>query len=470
VALTTGEQLDSVWSGAGRLLTVSLAANVTLVAFENISVATVMPVIGRHLGDIRLYGWVFSAFLLCSLLGIVAAGHVADRGPVRLPLIGGLVFFAAGLLIAGSAPDMPVLVAGRAVQGFGAGVVPASAYVVIARRFAPAARPTIFAVLSSAWVVPGLIGPALAAQVATHVGWRWVFLGLLPLVAVAAILALVALPAGDGAGTPESERPRSSTPVVPALGVALGATALLSGLTLIRHPAAAALVIAGLLAGIAALRRLTPPGTLRARPGLPAAVGVRGLLTFAFFTGDAYVPLTVTAVKHQSTTYAGVTLTIATLTWTVAAWVQARVMVRTDGRPLIRAGLGLVALSLGGLAASLLPGVPAWAVTVAWSVAGFGIGLAYSPLSVSALAGAEPGREGEASSSVQLTDVLGTALGAGVGGAALTIGAAGGHPSTSGLAVAFGVAATVAVLAVAAARGVSTSSHTAVSPTPAENP
>ena len=65
-------------------------------------------------------------------------------------------------------------------------------------------------------------------------------------------------------------------------------------------------VAAGLLVGVVPLRRLLPPGTLAARPGLPVTVLARGLLTFAFFGADTYVPLAITAVRHQSTAVASV--------------------------------------------------------------------------------------------------------------------------------------------------------------------
>jgi MFS family permease len=159
------------------MLTVGLVLAVTFVAFEALAVATILPVVGRHLGDLRLYGWVFSAFLLASLFGIVLAGTLADRVPLGRLMLAGLALFALGLVIDGTAPDMPALVAGRAVQGFGAGVVPAVAYVAISRCYAEQARPRMFAVLSTAWVVPGLIGPGVGAPVACCRWWsrpgRW---------------------------------------------------------------------------------------------------------------------------------------------------------------------------------------------------------------------------------------------------------------------------------------------------------
>src|SRR3984885_14454626 len=193
-----------IWAPAQRPLTVGLVLAVTFVAFEALAVATILPVVGRELGDLRLYGWVFSAFLLASLIGIVLAGTLADRMSLGRPMLAGLALFALGLVIGGTAPDMLVLVAGRAVQGLGAGVVPAVAYVAISRCYAEESRQRMFAVLSTAWVVPGLAGPGIAALVAAAVGWRWVFLGLIPLVIAAGALGVRALrnvpaPASPGA-------------------------------------------------------------------------------------------------------------------------------------------------------------------------------------------------------------------------------------------------------------------------------
>ena len=99
---------------------------------------------------------------------------------------------------------MGVLVAGRVLQGMGAGAIPSVAYAAIGRCLPGSLRPRMMAVLSTAWVAPGLAGPAVAAEVARAFGWRWVFLGLLPVVAVAgsiAVPALVRLGRPDSAST-----------------------------------------------------------------------------------------------------------------------------------------------------------------------------------------------------------------------------------------------------------------------------
>jgi len=133
-----------------RALKVGLVAVVTLVAFESLAVTTILPDIEDDLGGIAWYGWVTTAFFLGTMIGIVFAGDQADRRGAGRPYVIGLTLFAIGLLIGGAATSMPMLVVGRFVQGFGAGVVPAIGYVAIGRAFAVDQRPRMFAILSTA--------------------------------------------------------------------------------------------------------------------------------------------------------------------------------------------------------------------------------------------------------------------------------------------------------------------------------
>src|SRR5437588_10657676 len=153
---------DSLLSPERRALTAGLVLTISVSAFEALAVSTVMPVAARELHGLGLYGWAFSAFMLANLVGITIAGPDADRhGPAR-PFAMGLALFAAGLLIDGVAPNMQVLVLGRTVQGFGAGALSAVAYVSVGRGYPEALRPRMMAALSSAWVIPSLVGPPLA--------------------------------------------------------------------------------------------------------------------------------------------------------------------------------------------------------------------------------------------------------------------------------------------------------------------
>src|SRR5207247_7221802 len=102
-------EVASLWAAEHRALTLGLVLTITFVASEALAVAPAVPVLARDLGGLRLYGWVFSAFMLASLVGVVLAGQAADkRGPAP-PYLVGLALFVAGLLIAGAAQSMEVL-------------------------------------------------------------------------------------------------------------------------------------------------------------------------------------------------------------------------------------------------------------------------------------------------------------------------------------------------------------------------
>jgi MFS family permease len=442
------EQPAGLMAPARRGLTIGLVLTITLVAFEALAVITILPAIKDDLRGIGLYGWVTSAFQLGVLVGIVVAGGQADRRGPATPFVVGVLVFAVGLVLGGLAPSMPVLVLARGLQGLGAGAVPAVAYATIGRSYPEALRPRVFAVLSTAWVVPGLIGPVLSALVAERFGWRWVFLGLLPLVLASGAIALPSLRRLGPPEQPSAQRGR----LAKAVAVAAGTGLVLAGLTSRSPLAAAVLVAAGLLVGVRPLRTLVPPGTLSARPGLPVAVLCRGLLTFAFFGADTYVPLAITSVRGRSTAVASIAVTAATLAWTAAAWVQERKAASWPGRRLILAGLLIVTAGIGFQIAALFPSVPVAVGIVGWAVGGFGIGLAYSPVSLIVLAEAPSGQEGAASASLQLTESLGVALGAGLGGVLVAVGAAAGWLPRAGIAGAFALAAAVALLAAVLAR------------------
>ena len=429
-----------------RGLTVGLVLNVTFVAFEALAIATIMPLVADDLGGIALYGWVFSAFLLADLVGIVVAGELADRFGPAVPFGAGLALFALGLLIGGLAPSMPVLVAARAIQGFGAGAIPAVAYVVIGRTYPDALRPRMFAILSTAWVVPGLAGPALAAFVADHIGWRSVFLGLLPLVVVAGSLALRELRSVPGNPDRASRRV-----LLDAVRVAAGAGLALAGLQARDIVVSPALVALGVVLGVPALRKLMPPGTFTARRALPAAVLSRGLLTFAFFAPDVFVPLTVTTIRGESVVLSGLALTAGTLAWTTGAWIQERTVFRVGPAPLVRNGFVLVAVGIAGMGSVLTELTPAWFGIPAWGIAGLGIGMAYSSISLTVLRHAPAGSEGAAASSMQLADILGTALGTGIGAVAVAAAVASLGGAVAGVAITDALAGAVAIVGVVVA-------------------
>ena len=406
-----------------RGLQIGLVAVVTLVAFESLAVTTILPDIEADLGGIAWYGWVTSAFFLGTMIGIVFAGDQADRHGAGRPYVIGLVLFAIGLVIGGFAPSMPVLVVGRFVQGFGAGVVPAIGYIAIGRAFSVQERPKMFAILSTAWVVPGLVGPVLAERIAQGVGWRWVFLGLIPLVVVAgAVVVPAMLRLGPIAEARPVAVPFMRRRLVEAIRVAIGTALLVAGLTFDRLLLVPAIVL-GLAIGLGSLRRLTPPGTLRGAPGLPAVIASRGLITFVFFGLDAFVPYALTSGRDRSTLVASIAVTVTTVSWTAGSWIQQRWIARLGEAWFVRAGYLVLAPGVALAAmASVLDGVPFWLIHVAGVGAGLGMGFAYSAHAQLTFRSVDEREVGSATSSLQLCDNLGVALGTGVVGAVVAFG------------------------------------------------
>src|SRR6188472_3431896 len=97
---------DGLWAPGRRSLIVGLVLTITLVAFEALAVSTVLPIVAEELNGKELYGWVFSAFFLGSLIGIAVVGGTVDRGALGRPFALGLALFGIGLLIGGLAPSM----------------------------------------------------------------------------------------------------------------------------------------------------------------------------------------------------------------------------------------------------------------------------------------------------------------------------------------------------------------------------
>ena len=429
---------------------------ITLVAAEALAVSTAMPIVARELGGLELYGAVFSAFFLGSLIGITIVGGLIDERGIVVPFVLGLVLFAIGLLICGFAPSMPTIVLGRFIQGVGGGAVPPVAYVAIGRSLPERLRPRMFATLSGAWVVPGLVGPAIAGFVAETWHWRAVFLGLLPLIVLAGTMATRAMrtiPAHppEPVGEPVVARGGWTRRYLLAIGTALGTGILTTGLLQSDLAVLVPMVIAGLVIAGYAFRRLTPAGTLRLARGYPSAILLRGVLTFAFFTVDANVTLLLQEVRGWSALAAGLALSAPTLSWSFGAWYQSRHSARIGPERFVRYGFPIVALGMAGVALALFEPIPAWIVLPFFGIAGLGMGLTYSQFAIIVLRDAPRAAQGSATSAVTLADALGTALGTGIAGAFIAMGVRAGAGVAPGLGAAIAMGVIVAILGFLAA-------------------
>jgi MFS family permease len=325
--------------------------------------------------------------------------------------------FAGGLLVGGLAPSMPVLIAGRLAQGLASGVLISVAYAAVRTAYSAEVRPRMMALWSSAWVIPGLVGPAVAGFIAETIGWRWVFLGMVPFPLIAALLTVPSLRAVD---TPAGG-PRDISRLRDAVLLAAGTALLLAGFGRSNMLALAGLVGIGLVVLLPAFRRLSPPGTLRARPGIAAAVACVILLTLGFFGFEFFIPLALTDLRDQSALMAGLPLTASAMTWTAGAWIVDRKS-KVYPRPLmVRVGLALIAIGILLSLGVFVSEIPMLVTLATWAVAGLGMGIAFSTLMLAVLDDAPEGSEGATISAGQLGNTLGIALGTGIGGSIVAV-------------------------------------------------
>ncbi|HEY2915654.1 MAG TPA: MFS transporter [Candidatus Limnocylindrales bacterium] len=440
------EPVAGLWSPERRGLTLGLVLTITLVAAEALAVPTAMPIVARDLGGQELYGLVFTAFSVGALIGIVAVGALIDMEGVVRPFVGGLALFGIGLLIGGLAPSMPVLIAARFIQGIGGGAIPPVAYVAIGRAMPASLRPRMFAYLSTAWILPGVFGPAIAGFVAQELHWRLVFLGLLPLIALPGGLATRALIEVHEAHPPFRAGGSISRRIGLAVGVAVGVVLVTAGLESPEPELTLGLGVVGLVVIGAFFKSLAPPGTMTLARGFPTAVLLRGVLTFAWFCVDAYVSLLLVDVRGWSATAAGIALTAATLSWTGGSWVQARLSHRYRPEQFVRVGFPIVALGLAGMWLVLQPSIPAELAVPIFGIGGFGMGLTYSQFALIVLRDVPPAEQGTVTAGLTLSDTLGTALGLGVSAAIVAASYRAGQGYVPGLALAFILGSVAAVV------------------------
>jgi MFS family permease len=186
---------------------------------------------------------------------------------------------------------------------------------------------------------------------------------------------------------------------------------------------------------------------------MPSAIATMALLNLGFFGVDVFVPLALVDVRGTTIAFAGLALTAGTIAWTAGSWLQARTAARLTRRLMIRSGIAILAVAVGITIAMLLPWIPLLAGILGWGIAGLGMGIAYTTLSLTMLELAPPGQEGEASASLQLASVLGSGFGAGIGGAVVARMHDQGGPLTQALTLQFGAMLAVLLLAFIAARG-----------------
>jgi MFS family permease len=404
-------QIPTLFSPEWRNLSIGAVALCSMIAFEAVGVAAGMPAVAAALDGIRLYALAFAGALAGSVVAMVWSGRDCDRhGPFRSMSIG-MLLFASGSLMAGLAGSMGMLVAGRIVQGLGVGALGVALYVATARALPAALHPKLFALFSSAWVVPAVIGPAISGWIVTQLGWRWLFLGTLVLLAPTAVLILP--PLRDDVEPIE----RSAGPsrlLAWALLASLGTVSL--SVSAYAGNRAPLVVILSLLALMVASAHLLPAGTLRLTRGLPTVIALRGLNSAAFFLCEAFIPLWLNQQRGWSITSAGLALTGGALSWSIGSHLQSRITIDARRRAWLARGCFLLCTGIAACGATVMGWLPDWTMLLGWSTAGLGVGVSLPMLSVLMLKLAPGGQQGRYSSAIQLCAALYTSAALASGG------------------------------------------------------
>jgi MFS family permease len=430
----------------------SLALGLLLLEFttavQTFFTATVLPVAAQQLHGARFYGVALSGGTVALFVALPFAGTIIQRWGARRALRWAAVLYVVGIAISAASPTILVYALGRFTQGLAAAVLAVFGLSAVVSEFPQHLHSRLIALVSAMWIVPGLVGPAIAAALTQLVGWRWAIASLIVPLAIGRLITAPRL-AGD---VEQRIAKRQKLPVATAAALTIGIALVLVGGS-VASPEVIALAVAGLALTLGAASRILPAGTLLARPGRPAAVAAFGLLTCAFFGVDSLITLYTVEGLGRPIGVAAPALTAGTVCWALAAIAQPRVTDHFGGRsaPALLLGASLLVAGEVLLLLALIALSPEAAIGVLWSawiLGGLGMGLTYPILTTAVLADVKDDMlpPAQRATAVVLAESLGSGLGLAIGGSIV----AAAHVITThyrpGIAIAYGTFAGIAVL------------------------
>jgi EmrB/QacA subfamily drug resistance transporter len=422
-------------------------------------VAPALGTIGRDLGaDTSDVSWVLTAYLLSASVLTPILGRLGDIAGKRRVLIGVLVTLAAGALLAAIAPNLPVLIAARVLQGAAGAILPLS--IGIVRDELPRDKVSVIVgLLSAIFGIGAGVGIVAAGPIVEHLSWHWLFWLPLALVVVALFGAIFGM----------KESPVRTPGRLDLAGAAILSTGLVALLLAISKGQAwgwgeaktVVLLVVGVLALVAfvlvELRVREPLVDMRLMRirGVWATDVVSLIFGFALFGTFLIVP---TLLQLPTVTGYGFGKSVSQSGLFLLPTVVAMVFFAPLAGLLSRRFGPKLPMFLGALSALAAFAIPAfahgdlWEIVLSGILSGAGIGLAFAAMSNAIIEAVPATQTGEATSVNTIARSIGSSIGTAVVAAVITShSTAQGLPLDDAFTYGFATCAIVAVLAVAAA-------------------
>ena len=391
-----------------------IAGGVALHAVSIYVVATILPMVVRDVGGLPFFAWTATLYIAGSLTGAASVPLAVSRVGMRRGYQLGFAVFMVGSLVCAVAHTMPVLLAGRLVQGFGGGMLPALGYATIRVVFPPALHARAISLLGTVWGAAALLGPAVGGVFAQWNAWRWAF-GVDLLIGLGfALVAQRVLPAHAPGGMVRGF-PGLRLGLLAAAAVAVSA----GGVAGAALPALAGIAVAVLLV-VAMLRldgrtaqRLLPTGAFNPAVALGAVSATMGLLIIATTPGT-FVPYLLSVEYGVEPITGGYASALIALSWTATSLLTAGAAGPAARRTILLgpwamvAGLLVNAWSLGG--------GWGWGVVAGQLLIGGGIGVCWAHLAALLMRVALPAERDIAGPFVSATQTLSAAFGSAIAG------------------------------------------------------
>jgi EmrB/QacA subfamily drug resistance transporter len=368
-----------------RTILMSLMLTMFLAALDQTIVATALPTIGRQFRDVSSLSWVISAYLLASTAVAPVFGTLCDVYGRRAMIISAMSLFLAGSVLCALAPNMPILILARGLQGLGGGGILPIVQTIISDIVSPRERGQYQAYFSGVWVAAGIGGPILGGVFAEHLHWSMIFWINVPLG-----LGSLALLLPKMGKIPVFHRRRKVDWIG---GVLLMASAVVFMLVLTwggnrylwLSPTIMAMIgasVALTLAFVWHARNAEEPFLplpLMGGPVVPYAMAAGGCAMGAMLGLTVHMPLYYEVVYHLSASEAGLALIPLAAVSTGGAAIAGRTMARARRYKQV-AIIGPVGAALAACVLALTA-LPLWALLSLLAVFGLGLGTVF-PISV----------------------------------------------------------------------------------------